>query len=279
MDYQAYQPSDELSVWVKCYWTLEADDSHAGVLQKILPDACMEMIFHLGDPYQQLIHQEAASHFKMQPLAFVFGQISKALEIRPTGLTKIFAIRFHPGCFSQFSDYPQKDMKDQAVPLVNIFGNKADTIFNQIKEAADTDERIKSIENILIDNFRHIDNHQKIISDCIDLIEELGSGVKVDTLAKELKQNRRKLEREFEEKVGLSPKHYLRIVRLQNGLRALAKGKNSKLGHIAVDNQYFDQAHFIKDFKEFTGKSPGKYVLDEFKMNSFFVDDKDENEK
>src|SRR5690606_26948237 len=92
MTYHTYPPSNELSAFVKCYWTMES----SGVpmeKQRIVPDGCMEMIFHYGDLYRQYTDE---GNSIVQPRCFVFGQITHPLDIEPTGETGIFAVRFYP---------------------------------------------------------------------------------------------------------------------------------------------------------------------------------------
>ena len=91
MDYQTFEPNPTVNSFVKCYWTLVAPKEVIPQKQRIVPDGCMEMIFHHGDLFRQYA---ANGSFILQPRCFVFGQITTPLEIVPTGETGIFAVRF-----------------------------------------------------------------------------------------------------------------------------------------------------------------------------------------
>jgi putative component of toxin-antitoxin plasmid stabilization module len=103
MNYQTFVPSADLNTFVKCYWTLEALAEANPGKQRIVPDGCMEMIFHYGDYYKQ--YREDGS-FLVQPRCFVFGQITQPLDIEPTGTTGIFSVRFFPDGFTPFTTLP-----------------------------------------------------------------------------------------------------------------------------------------------------------------------------
>jgi hypothetical protein len=78
---------------------LDSEAEAQPVKQRVLPDGCMEMLFNYGDQYRQYFEDG----FYLQPKCFVFGQISKFLEIEPTGVTGILSARFHPDGLSPFS--------------------------------------------------------------------------------------------------------------------------------------------------------------------------------
>ena len=103
MNYQTFEPSLELNGLIKCYWTLEYPKEENPEKQTIVPDGCMEMIFHYGDLYKQYLQNGKSI---IQPKCFVIGQLTRPLEIKPTGQTGIFSIRFHPEGFSPFTSIP-----------------------------------------------------------------------------------------------------------------------------------------------------------------------------
>jgi AraC-like DNA-binding protein len=82
------------------------------------------------------------------------------------------------------------------------------------------------------------------------------------------------LSRKFSSSIGISPKQLAKIIRLQATLKTLLNKDVSKLTDLAYENEYFDQAHFIKDFKEFTGLTPKAFYSDSLKMSLIFDNEK-----
>src|ERR1043165_6072685 len=121
MDYKTYEPDASVSSFVKCFWKLEAPAENKPEKQRIVPDGCMEMIFHFGDLYKQYKDE---GNCIIQPRCFVFGQITTPLAIEPSGRTGIFAARFHPDGFTPFATIPVSSMENRAVPLQELFGDE-----------------------------------------------------------------------------------------------------------------------------------------------------------
>ncbi len=83
--------------------------------------------------------------------------------------------------------------------------------------------------------------------------------LQVYELSKQININRRQLERKFSSTIGLSPKQLSKTIRLQATLKMLLNKQFTSLTALAYEGDYYDQAHFIKDFKEFTGLTPKEF--------------------
>lgn len=268
MIYQTFEPSSSLSSFIKCYWTL---DSEAGeeTLEKqtIVPDGCMEMIFHHGEYYQQLTLDEG---WITQPKCFVFGQLTRPLEIMPTGKTGIFSVRFHPNGFLPFASMPIKDMENKAVALESIFGQEVLHLEEKMMLAESAEERITLVENFLLEKLTDEHTIHKIIHSTIETMMEAKGRLPVDEVAKMVKINKRQLERKFSEAIGLSPKQLSKTIRLQETIKNMYSKKYSNLTELAYQGAFFDQAHFIKDFKELTGMTPKEFYSNSLEMTMHF---------
>ena len=267
MDYQTFEPSAPLNAFVKCYWTLHAPKEITPEKQRIVPDGCMEIIFHHGDLYRQYGKDGSTI---TQPQCFVFGQITSTLDIEPTGKTGIFAVRFKLDGFTPFATLPLKKMENRAVPLEELFGEEAKELERKILTASTTYDRIIIIESFLIDKLVSPDVIDRIITSSIKTILDSKGKLSVIALAETEKTNRRQLERRFSTIIGLSPKQLAKIIRLQSAISSLLRNDFDNLTSLAYDGDYFDQAHFIKDFKEFTGVSPKKFYAEHLKMSNLF---------
>lgn len=269
MDYRTYEPCNELSPFIKCYWTLFAPKEAEPQKQRIVPDGCMEMIFHCGDLYKQYLEN---GNYLIQPKSFVFGQITQALDIEPTGETAIFSVRFQPDGFTAFASMPVGQMENRAVPLHELFGDEGIIIEKDILQVTIAETRISIIEKFLIEKLITPESINLLIKSSVEMILRLGGQVSVDDLSDSLQINRRKLERKFSTVIGLSPKQLSKIIRLQATLKILSAQNTANLTAIAYEGNYYDQAHFIKDFKEFTGVSPKQFYGDNLRMSALFIE-------
>lgn len=267
MDYCQHEPPGVLQPFIKCFWTLEAPPQPVEEKQRIVPDGCMEMIFHYGDLYKQYLDD---ARFIIQPRCFVFGQITSPLDIAPTGSSGIIAARFQPDGFIPFSSYPLSQMENKAVPLIELFGEGVKQLEENVLTAFSTGEKIDFITEFLQKNLETPEAADRIINTSLDTLLQSNGNMNVDDLADHLQINRRQLERKFSAAIGLSPKQYSKMIRLQSTLKAMQLNKYTSLTSLAYENGYYDQAHFIKDFKEFTGISPRRFYEGSLKLSSLF---------
>lgn len=267
MNYQTFEPDQDLTAFIKCYWILESPKEETPEKQTIVPDGCMEMIFHYGDLYKQYLDN---GNSIIQPRCFVIGQLTRPLEIEPTGEIGIFSIRFHPEGFLPFTTFPIKEMENTAVSLEKLFGNDGLGIEQQILNANSILERIKIIEKFLLNRLTDIENIDRIVRSTVETIITANGQLSVDELSKLTQVNRRQLLRKFSSAIGLSPKQLSRTIRLQAALQMLLNDQFSSLANLAYENEYYDQAHFIKEFKEFTGSTPKEFYGTHLKMSSLF---------
>jgi AraC-like DNA-binding protein len=269
MDYKTYTPIAELQPFIKCYWTLFAPAEPQPQKQRIVPDGCMEMIFHCGDLYKQYLTDGT---YLIQPESFVFGQITHALDIEPTGESAIFSVRFQPDGFTAFASMPAGQMENRAVPLAELFGEEGVCLEKEIMQADTTEDRIRIVEAFLLRRLITDEAVREWIKSSVEMIVRLKGQISVDDLSDHIQVHRRQLERKFATIIGLSPKQLSKIIRLQAALRILSARSADNLTEVAYESNYYDQAHFIKDFREFTGVSPGQYYADNLRMSALFIE-------
>lgn len=265
MDYQTFQPQPDLASIIKCYWTLDSPGEAVSQVQTIVPDGCMEMIIHYGDLYNQYIDGKPV----LQPRSCVFGQLTEPLKIEPTGITGIFSVRFHHDGFIPFATIPIKEMDDQAIPLDKLFGIQGTELEENVLKASTVQEKISIVETFLLKRL-NTETIDRIVQSTVDFLLNVDGKISVNELSKQTNINRRQLERKFSSAIGLSPKQLSKTIRLQTTIKHLLNKEYASLTTLALESQYYDQAHFIKDFKEFTGFTPKEFYGDTLQMSLLF---------
>ena len=261
MNYQTFQPHSDLESLVKCYWTLEIPAGENSQKQRIIPDGCIEMAFILGDDIKRYTSED---EFILQPRAMVLGQTIEPFYIEPTGYVNSFAVRFYPYGFANFVTTSIKNLANKETPISLLFGEKpAKELEQKVIHAIDTKERIEIIENFLLDKFKNETTIDSIVKSTIDAILSAKGSTPINAILKENLSKRRQLERKFLNQIGISPKQLGKVIRLQTALKLLLNQQSENLTKIAYESEYYDQAHFIKDFKEFTGTNPKGFLKDD----------------
>src|SRR5690606_1457010 len=109
-----------------------------------------------------------------------------------------------------------------------------------------------------------------IVKSTVETILTANGQLSVDELSREINITRRQLERNFSSAIGLSPKQLSKTIRLQAVLKRLLSKEFTNLTTLAHENEYYDQSHFIKDFKELTGFTPKEFYGNNLRMSSLF---------
>lgn len=259
MLYQTYPPHPDLASVVKCYWILEVPSMPDPPKQRIVPDGCIEMIFSFGDGVKRFWSE---SEYSIQSRAMILGQIVEPMYIQPIGYVNSFAVRFYPYGFANFVDVSLKDLANKETHLHHLFDSDASNkLYKSIEHANSTEERIALVEAFLLEKLHARNTIDEIVKTTIDATFRT-SGTSIRNIVNMEGIKRRQLERKFIQKIGVSPKQLSKVIRLQSALRMLLSQTGEKLTQIAYDSDYYDQAHFIKDFREFTGSSPKEFLGD-----------------
>ncbi|MCU0444618.1 MAG: helix-turn-helix transcriptional regulator [Microscillaceae bacterium] len=264
---QIFEPSNELAEFVKCYWNLEGDRENTPTRNTIVPDGTMKLIFHYADTYR---HHPKNSESIVLPKCFLIGQLTQPYVVEPLGVTGSFVVRFHPNGFLPFTTIPIKEMENTAIPLDRLFGDAGTEIGENILNAKDTTERIKLIEAFLLQRLTDKKTIDFVVKSTIETILAANGKFSVNEFSQKMKINRRQLTRKLSSAIGLSPKQLSKTIRIQTALKTLLVKEVSSLTDLAYENEYFDQAHFIKEFKEFTGLTPKDFYGDDLKMSLIF---------
>ncbi len=261
MNYQTFQPSIHLNSIVKCYWTLEVPAEYSSEKQRIVPDGCMELIFILADDIKRYTSEH---DFIIQPRAIIVGQITDAFIIQPIGEVNCFAIRFYPYGLSTILKIPLKNLENKETTITELFEEKAANELHQlIINAKDTTARIEIIETFLLRLLNAKTTIDTIVKSTVEALLESSGSSSIKSILNSEGSSRRQLERKFAKQIGMSPKQLAKVLRLQSALKLLLKQQDNSFTKIAYEAEYYDQNHFIKDFKEFTGITPKEFLFDE----------------
>jgi AraC-like DNA-binding protein len=264
---KTYEPNIALTAFVKRYWTLDGEKENTPLKNTIVPDGTMKLIFHYGDTYK---HHSQSGEITILPKCFLIGQLTKPYVIEPIGVTGSFVVQFKPNGFLPFATIPIKEMENTAIPLDKLFGENGNKLGEQILNANATAQRIQIIETFLLKELANQKRIDHIVKSTVDVILNANGQFSVNKFSKHNDISRRQLTRKFSSTIGLSPKQLSKTIRIQATLKSLLNNEVTSLTDLAYQNEYFDQAHFIKDFKEFTGLTPKEFYGEDLKMSLIF---------
>ena len=192
------------------------------------------------------------------PLAFVVGQHTRPIRVAATGATGIVVVNFFPWGAAPFIDTDLDEFKNASINLAEFYDEPfVNEVLEKVHSASSVRERVELVEEFLLANL----NRSRFDSLIVEGVKTLGAetGVtSISSLASDLEISRRHLIRRFKSNIGLSPKEFANIVRFQSALNRLISEGDT---HTTIaECGYYDQPHFIKDIKRYTGHTPSQLL-------------------
>jgi AraC-like DNA-binding protein len=236
-------PSEDLAYFIEHYWMVRWD--RRGI-----------------EPYRQETLPHPSIHVTIQPegshvIGVMRGKFSTLLCER----SWVFGIKFRPGAFHPFLRSPVSVLTDRRTPLETVFGADGTGLEAAILATAeDDDAKVAIAEDFLRRRLPERDETLELIDGIVRRIMADREIIKVDDLVERTHLNKRTLQRIFSRYVGVSPKWVINRYRLHEAAEQLADGRVKEWPALALELGYFDQAHFIRDFKAIIGVSPAEYA-------------------
>ncbi|MCD9026405.1 helix-turn-helix transcriptional regulator [Cohnella silvisoli] len=242
--YREFLPSKGLESHVACYWTVEFNLSDNSKLHRIIPDGCVDIIFDLR-----------ASSFSKG--AFVAGLMTTFETINLTRNYSLFGIRFFSDKARRFLRYPVSEMIGYRVFLEDLWGKEVEFIMEEVQTANEVSEIIEQVEHLLLKQlFRSESQSDQLLQWSMQYMYASQGMLTVRALAEELSYSERHVRRIFQKELGVGPKELLGIIQFQSLLQELYMDTSSLFTDMAVKYGYYDQPHFIHNFKRFYGLAP-----------------------
>ena len=257
--YREFGPSPRLRGLVDRLWWLEGPAELIGP-EPIPPDGRTEIIVHAADTFEEA---DDADGWRPQERVLFAGQATRAVRVRPRGFARMAGARLHPtGAHALFA-CPQAELVDRIAELHLLDRHLARRLRDDVATREDGPAMVTALDRALVRALPD-GSCESAATDAVSIALARRGLVRVAALASQLDLSARQIERLFRERVGLSPKLFLRIVRFQEVLGSLRGGAppgGLPWAEIAARHGFYDQPHFIRDFKAFVGESPGAWSL------------------
>jgi len=253
-----HRPGPPLLRFVDLFWY------YAGLTQphkkeRLLPEGSAELVINLRENQCRVYDRDRQDEFQSFPGAIICGPHSNFFVIDTASQVEVIGIHFKPGGAFPFFKQPADELQNLHVGLDALWGSRAGELRERVLAAASPQEKVLVLERFLIAQaFRGLDRHPAVGF-------ALGEFQKpelppVAAVSNQIGLSSRHFIQLFSQEVGLSPKLFCRVRRFQRVVQSLEKPHDVDWAEIALGCGYFDQAHFIHDFKAFSGISPSAYL-------------------
>jgi AraC-like DNA-binding protein len=265
LKYEQLSPSPALAPVVERLWLLEGEAGEIAA-EPIPPDGHPEIIIHAGEPFVEIVNGRR----RLQERVLFAGQITRAVQVAPSGYSRLVGARLRPhGAFVLFGG-SQRRYTDRIVPLADVDAPLARRLARGVAGLGLTGDLVPALEAVLAP-VAAAATRTVVVAPAVALALERRGLVRVADLAAHVQLGARQFERRFQEQVGLPPKLFLRILRFQEVLNAIRYGLDAtSWADVAAAHGFYDQAHFIHDFKGFVGESPAAWNVGEASLAAIF---------
>lgn len=266
------RPGERLKPYIKCFYFYEAH-SDLAFDDVVFPSGNMEMIFNMGEG-TWMIRSGPASRtgrhaFHTTPPIELWGQVTKPLPVRSLGKNTMLGVRFYAHSAAYFFNEDVSEFNNTILDGADVLGPSIKSLHAKLLATPDLNDRITLLEHYLISRLVVSEKkHHKIrlIGEITNSLKNTGGNEKIMTLSTRNNISARYLNQLFSQYTGLTPKLYCKINRFQYTLN-LITSKEQNLTSIGYDSGYFDQSHFIREFKHFTGITPTSFSKQTFPIN------------
>jgi AraC-like DNA-binding protein len=264
--YVELEPAPALRGRVK-YWRLAGERASAEESQPVVPDGCVELIVHLGEPFAV----ERDGRRELQPRLVVAGPATAPVRLVPSGRFDVIGVRLEAGVADALIGASLGEIVDRIPAMEDVAPRFARDLGEELAEARG-EAWVTVLERRLLRPLaEQAPTTARPIEHAVRRLRASGGRVAIGALAGELGLSSRQLERGFQRHVGLGPKTFARIVRFQRALALLGRSRAS-VAEIAARCGYFDQAHLVRDARQFAGKSPSALRAAEHELTERFAD-------
>lgn len=253
-----YRPTPELadSVAFYGYWDRVTGDPHRS---RALPRGAATVIIDVGGrPHVDFFAGDGQTRLDVPP-AFIAGAGTVSYVTGIDAPQIVLTVHFKPVGAVGFLGAGMADLENLCVGLDDIWGRPALQLRDRLAEVASAAERISLVESFLLSQRRVCQRRPSAEIMTVVRAVEADLSMRISQVRATLGWSPRRLTQRFRAEVGLAPKSYQRVRRLQGALRGL-DGATLRGVDIAADLGHFDQAHFVRDFRAFTGCTPTQYA-------------------
>jgi AraC-like DNA-binding protein len=253
INYRTIAPSEKLANFVRYFWILESDQPYT---HYSMADVCPELLFHYKGRFNEISDN---GHSEKSFTAGIHGQTSFTRKFQIDCGFGIVAVYFYPYAIPLLFGVSATELTNQMADLNGLTKAVGTALEEDIAAATGSIQRIAIIEKFLERRLPSSTcKEQSPVFHSIQAILKNKGQMTVKQLAGHFFLSERQFERQFQHFAGFNPKLFSRIVRFQSAIAQYGNTQKS-LTEIALESGYYDQSHFIHDFKEFSAHHPKHY--------------------
>jgi AraC-like DNA-binding protein len=266
-------PHPQLAPFIQSFWIFQSDLGHAATSSRVIaPNGCLKIVL----PFENALFAESRSvqqQHKEGKIQFI-GNADEPYVINTYARrTGTLIIELTPQGACRFAPFAMSDITNNIVPFTDVYGKEGACLEKQIGNTTGPEAKAALLQDFMVKKIREITPQQIITDYSVNAILKSNGCVRIKTLEKQTGYSKRYLDMLFQNHVGLSPKTLSSVTRFQYFHLLWAKNPSPGFYRNEVFKFYYDQAHFIKEFKRFSGQTPEQYAISDNELGRIFYRD------
>ncbi|UKN02272.1 AraC family transcriptional regulator [Paracrocinitomix mangrovi] len=245
MKYEIIQPCDQLKDLISHFWIGTWENSQkANSIHYIIASSLTEITFAFKDDK------------KNSELLFtsIQGQTDQPNQHAVENYNHLVGVAFYSHAFPYMFNIPASELNNEYLSLDTFLGYNGRILEEKIVSAVSTEQRIRILSEFFISLLQKQKFEDELVMNVIGSLKKSNGDVKMIDIASEFKISQKQLTRRFKTFTGFNPKVYSRIIRFESVVKNYPRVQNfTELSYL---NNYYDQAHFIHEFKTLSGFTP-----------------------
>ncbi len=262
-------PIPELQPYVNTIWIVDGNELRQPHIEKMIPFGCSDFVY-VEKP--TIYHHYYETRREALNSFFISGQITKPYYLEYQPGCKSIGFGFFPHTSHLFTQFSASQFTDGLVALEDMgFEKKCDILAMQLEGASNFYERLMLLQKFVLQQIRKNEKasiKQEYVQIVVQQVLSSKGNFNLKQVCDQLNVSERLLQLSFKDYVGLTPTLFSKVVRFLNAVSLLQKEPHS-LTEKGLLLGYYDQSHFIRDFKRFSGLSPKQY----FKESHYLLDE------
>jgi len=247
------------------YYWIEKKGSYK---TKVLPDGSLSIIFNIGG---EIGITDTDGNENMYSADLIIGTQKKYFILEMKEDANVVGVKFKQGEAYHFLKKPMLQFTDKIVKLNDIFNTDTNSLCEVLVKAQNEDEIRKILNYFFFINVESLICDSKIVDSVIQKVNVSKSALLIKDLCESENISNKHLISLFNKKVDISPKLLYRINKFKKVIELLQDNTNINWSQIAYECHYYDQAHLINEFKNFSGVSPNEYLKNK-KANGLYIE-------
>lgn len=252
-------PAAPLSDFVALLWLYESyRQPHKQ--ERLLPDGSMELVINLKEDRIRIYDSHHTERFQTLRGPLLVGARSEFFVIDTAEQHTVAGVHFKPGGAFPFLGLPAGALHNRLLPLNDLWGRLADELRERVLEAPTPHAKLGVMERVLLAHAAGRLNRHPAVAFALREFHGLPHTRTIADVTAQTGLSAKRFIEVFHSEVGLTPKLFCRVRRFQRVLQRIGAGRSVEWAAVAADCGYFDQAHFIRDFRAFSGINPSTYI-------------------